>query len=197
MTSSLKERFREVERIPTPWDDAARGSVPLAEPRPAGMIRAVAIAASLALAAALAIVLVDRDADPRGGPEPRDVSWLTRTEGHCVERYSPQALEGRSWAFEGVITAVDGPLDPHAVDPGGSATTITFDVTRWFWGGSDQRISLRTYTSPSSAGEVERSLGARLLLAGEEDFLWQCGFTQPFTEQRLLEFEAAASARDG
>jgi hypothetical protein len=122
---------------------------------------------------------------------------LTRTAGSCVERYSPRTLQGRSWAFEGVITAVDEPVGPDATDPGGSTTTVTFDVVRWFWGGSEEVASLRTYTSPSSAGEVERSLGARLLLAGEEDFLWQCGFTRPFTEERLREFEAAASARAG
>jgi hypothetical protein len=197
MNGSLKERFRQVDRIPTPWDDAVRGPTPLAEPRHRGRIAAVAVAASLAVTAALAIVVIDRDAGPRHGPLTGDVSWLTRTAGSCVERYSPQTLQGRSWAFEGVITAVDEAVGPDATDPGGSTTAVTFDVVRWFWGGSEEVASLRTYTSPSSAGEVERSLGVRLLLAGEEDFLWQCGFTKPFTEERLREFEAAALARAG
>jgi hypothetical protein len=137
MNASLKERFRQVDRIPTPWDDAARVLAPVAEPRPRGRIGGVAIAAVLAVTAAVAIIVVDRDA----GPRTADVSWLTRTAGSCVERYSPQTLQGRSWAFEGVITAVDEPVGPGATDPGGSTTAVTFDVVRWFWGGSEEVAS--------------------------------------------------------
>ncbi|MGI8616485.1 MAG: hypothetical protein ACR2L4_06865 [Actinomycetota bacterium] len=198
MSRSLKERFREVDQIPTPWDDASResGSRSL-ERRPRGMVGVVAIAASLAVAAALAVVVMERDAGPRRVPVTPDAAWLTRTTASCLEQYGPQTLQARSWAFEGVITAIDGPLDASADDPGGSPTSVTLEVVRWFWGGSEEEVSLRTYTSPSSAAEVEKSLGARLLLAGEEDFLWACGFTRPYAQERLQEFQAAASARAG
>jgi hypothetical protein len=197
MKKSMKERFREVDRVPTPWDEPARGSIEPARLRGRTRIRAVSLAvASVAVAATVAVVVLNSGAGPGSQPVQGDASWLLDGQGSCVERYSPETLRGRSWAFEGVISSVDAQGEGTA-DPGGPPTTVTFDVVRWFWGGSERQISLRTYTSPSSAGEVEASLGARLLLPGEEDFLWQCGFTQPFTEERLQEFEAAASARTG
>jgi hypothetical protein len=196
MTASLKERFRQVDRIPTPWDRPGRVPEP-PEARPATSRRGAFVAAvsAAAVAVAVAIVVASPGDEPSRGRPPVDISWLTETNASCVELYSPQSLAGRSWAFEGVVTSVEPPVDPHGEDPATSTTTVTLDVVRWFWGGSEQQVALRTYAAPSSAGQAQASLGARLLLAGEEDFLWQCGFTGPATERRTAEFEAASAAR--
>lgn len=94
-----------------------------------------------------------------------------------------------------MITDVEGPSDRAGEDLGQGTSTVTLDVDHWFWGGSGKEISLRTYASPSSVGDVDDSVGAHLLVSGEEDFLWSCGFTKPFTEVALDEFESAAVAR--
>jgi hypothetical protein len=39
-------------------------------------------------------------------------------------------------------------------------------------------------------------MGARLLVAGDEDFIWSCGFTQPATEAARSDYEAAVGRRD-
>jgi hypothetical protein len=191
MKKTLKDRFREVDRVPTPWDEAAPEVNHVADRRSSRTTVLGLLAASLAVVA-LAVVFVN--IEPKGaGP---DASWLLgETQVRCVEHYSPSTLQNRSWAFEGVITAVEGPADPTGEDSGQGASTVTFEVDRWFWGGSGEQIPLRTSASPSSVGDVDDSVGAHLLVSGDEDFMWPCGFTRPFTEVALEEFEAAAVAR--
>lgn len=190
MSRSLKERFREVDRVPTPWDTIADGAeeIPGRGSRARGAVVGL-LAASLA-AAALAVVVVDGEL-PRRAP---DASWLVATVGSCVEQYSTRTLPNREWAFEGTITAVETQADPAGDDPA-QTTTVRFEVARWFWGGTADEASLRTYATPSSAGDVERSVGARLLVSGDADFLWACGFTQPFGSRGLQEFQAAERAK--
>lgn len=197
MKNSMRERFREVDRVPSPWDEAADDSSEIVDSRRVGRKGGLALlAAAVVMATALGVVLLDQeDHAHRLAP---DASWqLAETQASCVEQYSPQTLPTRSWAFEGVIAGVEPPANASSDDPGLTTTTVTFDVTRWFWGGSGERVSLRTYSFPSSAGELNASVGAQLLVSGEEDFFWLCGgFTQPSTtEQGQDEFEAAATAR--
>jgi hypothetical protein len=189
MNKSLKDRFSEVDFIPTPWDETARGVNHFAKRRSSRTAIHGLLAASLVVAGALAVVFVDKRQE--AGP---DATWLLgETQGRCVEQYSPSTLHNRSWAFEGVITDVEGPAGPPGEDPGQGTSRVTFEVHRWFWGGSGEQISLRTYASPSSVGDVGDSVGAHLLVSGEEDFLWSCGFTKPFTEVALRHFDAAAA----
>lgn len=96
MKKRLKDRFREVDRVPTPWDEAARGVNHVAERRSSRTAVLGLLAASLAVAVALTVVFVD--IEPQGtGP---DASWLLgETQVRCVEQYSPSTLQtdpGRS-----------------------------------------------------------------------------------------------------
>jgi hypothetical protein len=194
MKRSLKDRFREVDLVPTPWDEAgadAHGVTVRSRSR-RGVTAFALVAAALAIVAAVAVVVARPEAS---SPTP-DASWLVSdTQASCIEQYSPQTLPNRDWAFDGVIETVENPADPHSEDPGQTTTTVTFDVARWFWGGSGKQISLQTYAGPSSAGDVEESIGSHLLVSGDEDFLWLCGFTQPFSAAGEGEFEAAAAGR--
>jgi hypothetical protein len=196
MTTSLEERFRQVDVIPTPWDERARTLHPAVEApmRSRRTFALTAAAAAVAVAAAVGLVVgsVGRDTEARRA----DASWLVAQGiGSCVERYSVDALASRGYAFEGVITDVAGPADPGSPDPADQTTTLTFDVVRWFWGGSGPSAVRRTYSLASSAGELEGSIGARLLVAGDEDFVWSCGFTQPATEAARSDYRAAAGRR--
>ena len=193
MTKSLEDRFREVDRVPTPWDTQERVETPSVRSS-STRVRAILLAAASLAVAGLAVIVSIRAADTdRPGTTP-DASWLLATQGSCVERYSAETLPDRDYAFEGVVAAVQPPADPHGNDPGATATTVTFDVRRWFWGGIGGQISLRTYaTPPASTGAVDASIGAHLLASGDGDFLWSCGFTKPFGEGAAGEFEAAAA----
>ena len=196
MTTSLQDRFRQVDAIPTPWDERAR-TLPHAVPlrtRPRRGFVLTAAAAAVAVVAAIGVVVgsADRDTEAPGA----DASWLVaQGVGSCVEQYSVETLANRGFAFEGVITDVARPSDPSSPDPSDQTTTVTFEVIRWFWGGSGPTAARRTYSVASSAGEVEASIGARLLVVGDDDFIWSCGFTQPATQTARSDYEAAAGRR--
>jgi hypothetical protein len=197
MTTSLQDRFRRVDAIPTPWDERARA---LPQPVPVGTkphrgFALTAAAAAVAIVAVIGAVVVSGDNSDTEAPR-ADASWLVaQGSGSCVERYSVETLADRGYAFEGVITDVAGPSDPTSPDPGGQTTTVSFDVVRWFWGGSGPSATRRTYSVASSAGELDASIGARLLVAGDEDFIWACGFSQQATETARSDYEAAAGRR--
>ncbi len=193
MNTPLKERFGEVDRVPTPWDEMAAAVEEAPNYRPRRRVAVAGLlAAALATAAVVGFVLVDG-----GEPKPAaDASWLVgETAFSCIEQYSPETLPNRTYAFEGVIVAVDGPVDAPSEEAGSGTTAVTFDVDRWFWGGTGKQVSLRTYATPSSTGDVDGSVGAHLLVSGDGDFLWACGFTQPFSEDLLKAFQAAADGR--
>lgn len=193
MKHSMRERFRDVDRVPSPWDEAAGDAIEIGRRRSDRRVGLALLAATVVMATALAVVFLDQE--DHAHPRAPDASWLLTETASCVEQYSPRTLQMRSWAFEGVIAGIEAPIDPPAEDLAGT-TTVRFDVTRWFRGGSGEQISLRTYSTPSSAGELDRSVGARLLVSGEQDFLWLCGgFTQPATGTGRSEFEDAAAAR--
>jgi hypothetical protein len=196
MTASLQDRFRHVDAIPTPWDERAGALPQPVAPRtkPRRGFALTAAAAAIAVGAVGAIVFSSGDNETEA---PRaDASWLVaQGAGSCVEQYSVETLADRGYAFEGVITDVAAPDDPTSPDPAAQTTSVTFDVVRWYWGGSGPSAARRTYAVASSAGEVEASIGARLLIAGDEDFIWACGFTQPVTETARSDYEAAAGMR--
>jgi hypothetical protein len=196
MTASLQDRFRQVDAIPTPWDERAR-TLPDPKPmatRPRRGFALTAAAATVAIVVALVVVVGSADRDP-DAPQ-ADATWLVGMgSGSCVEQYSVETLARRGYAFEGVITDVAGPNDPTSPDPTDQTTTVSFDVVRWFWGGSGPSATRRTYSVASSAGELDASIGARLLVAGDEDFIWACGFSQPATETARSDYEAAAGRR--
>ncbi|HEX6579589.1 MAG TPA: hypothetical protein VF195_01780 [Actinomycetota bacterium] len=194
MTTSLKDRFRQVDAIPTPWDERA-AAVPTQPPQAAShwAPRALVLGAAAVAVAFVAIVAgpaVEQRPAPRG-----DASWLVGAQQSCVEQYSVEALANREYAFEGVIGDVAGPADPESPDPAHLTTTVTFEVERWFWGGSDAEIALQTYAATSSVGELEDSVGARLLVSGDDIYIWACGFTQPASEQARSDYGAAAAER--
>ena len=128
------------------------------------------------------------------GPAPR-ADWLLAEEGaSCVEEFTVENLAGRSWAFDGTITEVVPPRDPEGAKPADIVTHVTFEVNRWYKGGSGASVTVLTYASPgsvTSADDVDPSLGARILASGEDRYLWGCGFSMLYTKESARLFEEA------
>jgi hypothetical protein len=105
--------------------------------------------------------------------------------GSCVEMYSLETLAKRDYAFDGTITSIKS----GAADEG---DTITFDVEEWFHGGEGATAERRgSGGGMTSAGGEARSEGDRLLVAGDDDFAWDCGFTQPYDASVAADWKAA------
>ena len=99
--------------------------------------------------------------------------------GSCVETYSAETLANRDFAFDGTVTAID--------DDG-----VTFAVTEAFRGDLGDSITLEaagmTGTSITSSGGPSLAEGQRYLVAGDDRFVWSCGFTQPYDEAVAAEW---------
>lgn len=67
-------------------------------------------------------------------------------------------------------------------------------MSRWYTGGSGSTVIVKTYGTPgsvSSTGDADLSVGARVLASGEDEYLWGCGFSMPFSEDNARLFERA------
>ncbi|MDP1793705.1 MAG: hypothetical protein Q8K63_06160 [Acidimicrobiales bacterium] len=153
----------------------------------------LAVAASVMVALG-AVALARQDSDA-----PRQVSSATSTTlaaggplspgggmtGSCVEMYSLANLAHREVAFDGVVEAVEG-------------DTITFRVNRWYRGGSGTtttRQGAATLGGMTSAGAgTPLTPGSRLLVAGDGEFAWSCGFTQAYDAEVAAQWATAFAA---
>ncbi|WP_040339537.1 hypothetical protein [Candidatus Blastococcus massiliensis] len=129
---------------------------------------------------------------PSSAPAPEPpVSATGGSAAECVEAYSPAAVAGRAFAFDGTVTAIG----PARQDPTGSLTPIsavTFRVHDWYRGGSGETVTvdLNTITGRRMIPSIpDYQVGTRLLVSGEPRWggapldapiAWGCGFTQPY-----------------
>ena len=132
---------------------------------------AVAVAAVAAVA-----ILTSSGGDPAPSQQPGPAI------GHCVETYSAETLANRDFAFDGTVTAIDG-------------DSVTFAVNEAFRGDPGDSVSLQaegmTGTSVTSVGGPSLAQGERYLVAGDDQFVWACGFTQPYDEAVAAEWAEA------
>lgn len=100
----------------------------------------------------------------------------------CVEQYSPTTLANRSFAFDGTVSAIDG-------------EQVTFTVGTAYRGAAGGTITLdapgMTGTAITSAGGPNLAVGERYLVAGDDQFVWACGYTQPYDAAVAAEWAAA------
>jgi hypothetical protein len=98
------------------------------------------------------------------------------TAGSCVDQYTLESLSNRDYAFDGVVAEITQGAGETAED------VVVFDVSRWYKGGSGSRATRRAYgfAAVTSAGGEPHAVGERLLVAGDDDYVWECGFTQPY-----------------
>jgi hypothetical protein len=109
-------------------------------------------------------------------PRPPGDETSSITTGSCVEQYSLETLENRNYAFDGTVAEITPGTGETGED------VVVFDVRRWYKGGTDGRTTRRAYgfSVMTSAGGGPHSVGERLLVTGDDDIVWECGFTQPY-----------------
>lgn len=145
--------------------------------------RRAAWAAGIAAAAVAGVAAVALLLNP-GTPAPAPSDDPGTGIGSCVEVYSPEALASRDFAFDGTLTAIDGDQATFMVTEAfsGDATTgSTVTLTAMGMSG----------TSITSAGGVTLAVGDRYLVAGDDTFVWACGFTQPYDESVAAQWSEA------
>jgi hypothetical protein len=105
----------------------------------------------------------------------------------CAFEFSLEALRQRGFAFDGVVTGVE---EPAAMDV---PYVVSFEVGRWYAGGDTPTIALKTYdiSGTSLAGDLGLEVGDRVLAAGDDDFLWGCGFSAHYGAETAATFERA------
>jgi hypothetical protein len=158
--------------------------------RSRSVFAAVAAGVLLVAGAVSAVVLT-------GGPSgegPGPVNGPGPALGSCVEQFSVETLADRDFAFDGTVSGVVTPGDAQT-EEGAAATMVTFQVRHWFKGGSGDSVTVKTYEQPGAVTSIEGSLdlsvGTRLLAAGDDDFLWSCGFSMPYTQASARLFSRA------
>lgn len=100
----------------------------------------------------------------------------------CVQQFSLQSLRERDFAFDGVIEEVV----VHDDSEDNSFTEVTFRIIHWYKGGSGEKATRRTSAPPgveTSAGSVPLTIGSRILAAGDDQNLWACGFSMPYSDE--------------
>lgn len=122
--------------------------------------------------AALAVLALNGSGSGAPGvlPDP-DPSNGGPISASCVETYSLDTLSNRDLAFDGTVTGISG-------------DSVTFTVHEAYRGAGSASITLTatgmTGTSISSAGGPSLVEGERYLIAGDGQFVWGCGFSQPY-----------------
>jgi hypothetical protein len=105
--------------------------------------------------------------------------------GSCVQTYSLDALANRDFAFDGTVAAIAG-------------DQVTFTINDIFKGehvaGGSVTLTATgmSGTSITSAGGPTLTVGERYLVAGDDEFVWACGFTQPYGEEVAADWAEAA-----
>ncbi|MGZ4625725.1 MAG: hypothetical protein ACXV3S_05460 [Kineosporiaceae bacterium] len=136
--------------------------------------------------------------------QPTGALWGTGATS-CVQGYSPAAVAGRSFAFDGTVTSIG----PGRTDRPGkgrlNSVSATFSVSEWFAGGSGATVTIDM--PPPGGGHVileegppPYQVGSRLLVSGEprwggaplsDPIAWGCGFSRYFDKATADSWRAA------
>lgn len=142
---------------------------------------AAGIGAAGLAAVVVAAIVVGRGGTPVGTPGPSTGPGAAM----CVEQYSLDALKHRGFAFDGTVTSIAGDEVTFSVGArylGSVAATVTLTATGM------------TGTTITSAGGPNLAIGDRYLVAGEDHFVWACGFTQPYDAGVAAQWKQATGA---
>lgn len=104
--------------------------------------------------------------------------------GSCLERYSPEKLAQRDYAFDGVVSFIEETKTTEGEEETTGAE-ITFKVNRSYKGEARDEVTLKSSIAPGAVTSVDfPSLkeGKRYLVSGDGDFIGVCGFTQEYSD---------------
>ena len=100
----------------------------------------------------------------------------------CIEMYDLETLPNRDVAFAGTVKSIDG-------------DKVTFSVDEAFKGVTGDEVTLegaQGLSGLTSASEgVTLEPGAKMLVSGDDGFVWTCGFTQPYDAEVAAQWKAA------
>jgi hypothetical protein len=145
-----------------------------------------------------------RAALPSAGSSPTPTGGGSSVSASCVEGYSPAAVAGRSFAFDGTVTAI-GPAGSNQPGVALPLVGVTFRVNSWFRGGFGETVTVdmdapQPANSASDPSMPAFGVGSRLLVSGEPRWggapldaaiAWGCGFTRSYDAQTATEWAAA------
>lgn len=133
----------------------------------------------LAITIALALVL-------SGGSSDGDPSVaIGNGTATCIEVYTPENLLHRAFAFDGTVTSIEQRGEEFGV-------LVTFDVNTAYRGDVRDGITLQAVgVGGDSEGGPTIAIGDRLLVSGDEDYMWTCGFSRTWSPEMAAEWEAA------
>ena len=116
------------------------------------------------------------------GQPPTPTSSAGPIVGLCVEAYSIDTLRNRDFAFDGTVASIE-------------SDEVTFLVNEAFRGAGAERLTLMapgmTGTTITSSSGTALTVGQRYLVAGDDQFVWACGFTQPYDADVAADWAAA------
>lgn len=135
--------------------------------------------AAVAVAVAVAVLLNTSPAAPTGPSVP-----LGDAMAICLDAESAGTVADRDFAFDGTAAAI------------GDGERVTFTVNRVFVGdlGGETTVVAGGMTAGhlTSNGGPGMEVGGRYLVSGDEDFAWNCGFTQTYSDALAAEWDAIA-----
>ena len=117
----------------------------------------------------------------------------------AIEQYSAKTLRQRAFAFEGTVVGIETRVDPKLPDRDQERSWVTFQVHRWFRGGTADEVSIWF----DGRREFGLDPGVRLLVSGQprwggapldNPIAWPGGFTRPWDEGTADEWAAAFDA---
>jgi len=126
--------------------------------------------------------------DNEGGPLPEGGAVS------CVESYSPETLQNRAFAFDGIVVRLGPSVSDRGDDGDLDLAGITFEVREWFVGGDADEVTvdLQSVGEGTAEEDLPFQVGTRLLVSGEprwggapldSPIAWGCGFSRYYDEQ--------------
>ncbi len=177
----------DVDQIPWASQMRVRTKIAdtVAEPRTSSWhVGAWPLLGAAAVVGTLGILIIAGGLGPGPGDEPGGSTGPISAS--CVDPYrGPNSISHRDFAFDGTVTAI-------------SDEQVTFTVNKVFRGNGEPTVTLRanglTGGKITSAGGPTLTRGTRYLVAGDGDFVWACGYTQPYNEGVAAQWAAAIGA---
>lgn len=131
----------------------------------------------------------DREPDARRNPTAGRAGGLPDGVASCVETYSPEAVTGRAFAFDGVVVDIGDSVSDRGDGADLGSPGVTFEVGEWFSGGSADTVTVDVQVPNAESADAGYSygIGSRLLVSGEARWggapldapiAWGCGFTR-------------------
>jgi len=112
-----------------------------------------------------------------------------------IEQYSAKALRQRAFAFDGTVAGVETRVDPKLPDGDQERSWVTFQVHRWFRGGTADEVAVWF----DGRREFGLDPGVRLLVSGQprwggapldDPIAWPGGFTRLWNQGTADEWAA-------